>query len=252
LRWRWSCTSPPSLGLPPDWIKQLSLVGGRLARGWGQVARAGGDLRVVLEPYTDWIRQSVVDVGRTFADSVLQFILSLIVAAMFWANGDAVGAVLRDVARQLGGETATQALVAAGRSLRGVAYGGIGTTIIQGIFMSVGSAVAGVPALGLLGFVVMLLAISQIGAPLIVLIWGGAAWWLFRQGAGGWGVFMLIWGLVLVSMSDKVIRPWLISQGVTMPLTLVILGLFIGPALLAVAFTLLKAWRTQPLVPPGV
>ena len=90
---------------------------------------------------------------------------------------------------------------------------------------------------------------------LIPAVWGGAAWWLFRHDAAAWGVFMAAWGLLLVSASDNLIRPWLISRGVAMPLTLVILGvfggfisfgflgLFIGPALLAVAFTLVQAWR---------
>jgi len=243
--------------LPPDWAAQLPLVGDRLARGWQRVTNAGGDVETVLAPYADWIRQSVLAVAKAMAESVLQFVLALVVAAMFWTNGDAINDIMRDVARRLGGETAAEALEAAGRSLRSVAYGVVGTAIIQGILMGVGAAIAGLPAPGLLGFVVLLLAISQIGSPLIVLVWGGGAWWLFRQGAEGWGIFELLWGLLLVQASDNLLRPWLISQGMAMPLTLVILGvfggflslgflgLFIGPALLAVAFTLLQAWRAR-------
>ena len=251
---------------PPDWIARLPLFGDRLARGWSDLASAGGDLRAALGPYAGWIRDSALAVAQALAESVLQFVLGLIVAAMFWANGDALAAVLRDVMRRLGGETAAEALEAASASLRSVAYGVVGTACIQGVLMGVGAAIAGVPAPVLLGFVVMLLALSQIGAVLIPLAWGGAAWWLFRQGASGWGVFMLLWGLVLVSASDNLIRPLLIKRGVAMPLSLVILGvfggflsfgflgLFIGPALLAVAFTLLQAWRAQaspPVSPPG-
>jgi predicted PurR-regulated permease PerM len=152
---------------PPDWVAGVPLVGDRLARGWRDAARAGGDLHAVFAPYADWIRQSVVTAAQALADSVLQFVLALIVAAMFWANGDVLGAMLLDVARRLGGEAAAEALQAAGGSLRSVAYGVVGTAFIQGILMGVGAAVAGVPAPGLLGFVVMLLAISQIGAVLI-------------------------------------------------------------------------------------
>jgi predicted PurR-regulated permease PerM len=248
---------------PPDWLAPLPLVGGPLARGWTDAARAGGDLHVVLEPYADWIRQSVIAAAQALADSVLQCVLAMIVAAMFWANGDLLGAALRDVFQRLGGAPAAEALEAAAGSLRSVAYGVVGTAMLQGFLMGLGAAIAGVPAPGLLGFVVMLLAISQIGAPLILLVWGGSAWWLFREGAQGWAVFMLLWGFLLVSMSDNVVRPWLIKQGVSMPLTLVILGvfggflsfgflgLFIGPALLAVVFTLLKAWRARALPPPA-
>lgn len=100
----------------------------------------------------------------------------------------------------------------------------------------------------------MLLAISQIGGPLLVLIWGGAAWWLFAQDQQVWGGFMILWG-VLVSMIDNFIKPWLIGFGVEMPMSLTILGvfggfiafgflgLFIGPTLIAIVFTLFQAWR---------
>jgi predicted PurR-regulated permease PerM len=243
--------------VPPDWVSGVPLVGDRLARGWRDLAGSGGDLNAALAPYANWIRESAVAVAAALADSMLQFILALLVAAMFWANGDAVAGIVRDVVGRLGGRTAVAAMEAAAASLRSVAYGVVGTACIQGTFMGVGAAMAGVPAPGLLGFLVMLLAISQIGAALIPPVWGGAAWWLFHQGAGGWGMFMILWGAVLVSASDNLIRPLLIKRGVAMPLTLVILGvfggflsfgflgLFNGPALLAVAFTLHQAWRAQ-------
>ena len=108
----------------------------------------------------------------------------------------------------------------------------------------------------MLSFVAFLLAISQIGGPLIILIWGGAAWWLFRQDHQAWGVFMIAWG-VFVSTVDNFVKPWLISFGIDMPVSLTILGvfggfiafgflgLFIGPILIAIMFTLLKAWRVS-------
>ena len=90
------------------------------------------------------------------------------------------------------------------------------------------TVIAGVPGAVVLGFLVLLLAISQIGAILLPVVWGGAGWWLFQREETGWGVFMLVWGFLLVTMSDNVLRPWLISRGLTMPMTLVILGVFGG------------------------
>ena len=128
--------------------------------------------------------------------------------------------------------------------------------------MAIGLVVAGVPGAALLGFVTLLLALSQIGAPLIVAVWGGAAAWLFGQDQQGWGMFLIAWGLV-VTLMDNVIKPWLIGFGVAMPMSLTILGvfggfvsfgflgLFIGPTLIAVAFTLVQAWRGAPAVTPG-
>jgi predicted PurR-regulated permease PerM len=132
----------------------------------------------------------------------------------------------------------------------------IGTALAQAALLALGLALAGVPGATTLGFVGLLLSISQIGAPLLVLIWGGAAWWLFGQGQAGWGSFLIGWGL-LVSMVDNILKPWLIGLGIRMPMSLTILGvfggfiafgflgLFIGPTLLAVAFVLLQAWRTN-------
>jgi predicted PurR-regulated permease PerM len=243
----------------PDWIARLPVLGTRIDQGWQKMAQSDGDLRTVLAPYADWLRVWLIEAARELAGSVVQFLLALIVCTMLWANGDAVKETLRDGMRRLGGSAAIAALEAAAGSLRSVAYGVVGTAVMQGVLMTIGAAIAGVPASVFLGFVVMLLAISQIGAPVIVLVWGGAAWSLFRAGDPAWGSFMLVWGLILVTMSDNLVKPWLISQGVKMPMTLVILGvfggfvslgflgLFIGPALLAIAFTLLKAWRAQAL-----
>jgi predicted PurR-regulated permease PerM len=69
----------------------------------------------------------------------------------------------------------------------------------------------------MLGFVALLLAISQIGSPLLVLIWGGAAWWLFGQDHQMWGIFMIAWGL-FVRTVDNFIKPWLIGFGIEMPM----------------------------------
>jgi predicted PurR-regulated permease PerM len=187
----------------------------------------------------------------------------LVVATMFWVSGDALAAALRDIFRRLGGEAAVTALDVAAGAVRGVAYGVVGTAAIQAVVMATGLVVAGVPGAALLGFVTLLLALSQIGAPLIVAVWGGAAAWLFGQDQQGWGMFVIAWGLV-VTLMDNVIKPWLIGFGVAMPMSLTILGvfggfvsfgflgLFIGPTLIAVAFMLLQAWRGTPAATSGV
>lgn len=241
---------------PPEWVAGLPAVGARIEQAWHKAA-AAEDLPTMIAPYADRLRGWLMDAAGALADSVVQFLLALIVCAMLWASGEAVAETLREVLRRLGGSTAVAALHAAGGSLRSVAYGVVGTAIMQGVLMTIGAAIAGVPGSVLLGFIVMLLAISQIGAPLIILVWGTAAWSLFHAGDTVWGVFIVAWGLILVTMSDNIVKPWLIAQGVEMPLALVILGvfggfvslgflgLFVGPALLAVAFTVLQAWRAQ-------
>lgn len=247
----------------PTWLAGLPIVGERLAKIWNQAVLAGGSIRAVLAPYSASLREMFVGAAGALAASVLQIILSLVVAALFWVSGDALAARLRDFLRQLCGATAVAALDVAAGAVRGVAYGVVGTAAIQAVVMAIGLFVAGIPGAALLGFVTLLLALSQIGAPLIVVIWGGAAFWLFGQHYPGWGIFLIVWGLV-VSMMDNVIKPWLIGFGVAMPMSLTILGvfggfiafgflgLFIGPTLLAVGFTVLEAWRRAPAATPAM
>ena len=147
------------------------------------------------------------------------------------------------------------AVAAAEGAVRGVAWGIVGTGIIQAALMGIGLAIAGVPGVGVISFLTLIFSISQVLGPLVVLAWIGAAGWLYSIGEIGWAIFMGLWGLIMVSGSDNVVRPLLIKRSSPMPLTLIILGvfggliafgflgLFIGPALLAVAHGLLRAWR---------
>ena len=217
---------------PPAWMSGVPLVGPRLAAGWQRVVEAQGNVRTLLEPYTADVGHLMIAAARALADSLLQVLLSLIVATMFWTNGDGLISVLHDALRRLGGPVAERALDVAAGAIRGVAYGVVGTAAIQAV----------------------LLAISQIGGPLLILIWGGAAWWLFAQDQQIWGVVMIGWGL-FIGMIDNFIKPWLIGFGIEMPMSLTILGvfggfiafgflgLFIGPTLIAITFTLIQAWR---------
>ena len=242
--------------LPPR-LAGLPFVGERLASMWDKVLLAKGSLRTVLGPYSAELRQMFVAAAGALGQSVLQIILSLVVATFFWVSGDALAATLRDILRRLAGATADAALDVAAGAVRSVAYGVVGTAIIQAVIMAIGLAIAGVPGAVLLGFVTLLLALSQIGAPLIIVVWAGAAVWLFGQDQQGWGIFMIFWGLV-VTVIDNFIKPFLIGVGVEMPLSLTILGvfggfvafgflgLFIGPTLIAIGFTLLETWRGAP------
>src|SRR6516162_8784346 len=246
----------------PSWLAGRPVVGDRLAGMWDKMLLAKGNFWTVLEPYSEALREALVDAAGALGQSVLQIILSLVVATFFWVSDDTLAATLRDILRRLGGETVGAALDVAGGAVRSVAYGVVGTAVIQAVIMAIGLAAAGVPGAVLLGFVTLLLALSQIGAPLIILVWAGAAVWLFGQEQQGWGIFIIFWGLV-VTVIDNFIKPLLIGAGVEMPLSLTILGvfggfvafgflgLFIGPTLIAIGYTLLEAWRGEPATTPG-
>lgn len=241
--------------VPPAWVTDLPLVGSQAGRLWTQAGEMRGNVTEVIRPYSGAIATMLIDMGQAAAASLMQILLSLLVAAMCWTSGDSMVAQLREIAGRLGGQTAVASIDAAGGAVRGVAWGVVGTGLIQGVLMGVGLAIAGVPAAVVLGFLAMIFSISQVLGPLIVVTWIAASAWLYSEGQTGWAIFMFLWGLVPISGSDNIIRPLLIQRGSAMPLGLIIigvfggliafgfLGLFVGPALLAVAHGLLQAWR---------
>ncbi len=212
-----------------------------------------GEVQEILSPYSATLRKALIDVGGGLAEGVLQAILALAIAAMLWLRGDAIRRVLENIGDRVAGPFAGEVLNTAASSVKGVAYGIVGTALAQAIALTAGLFIAGIPGAGGLGFLALVIALSQIGL-LLVVIWGGAAWWLYNAGAEGWAIFMIAWGL-FVSSVDNVIRPFLVGFGATMPLTLIFLGvlggfvafgflgMFIGPTLLAVFLSLLQAWR---------
>jgi predicted PurR-regulated permease PerM len=239
----------------PAWLSDLPLVGGKITAGWGQLAEARENLGAVVAPYLVRFQSVLLSVAGGLADSLIQLLLALVVAAMLWTSGEAIADALHHAARRIGGPTGADVLATAGGAVRSVAYGVVGTSIWQGVAAAIGFAVAGIPAASLLGFLTFVFSISQVLGPLVVVMWAGAAWWLFDQGQTGWAIFMAAWGLTAISSADNLIRPLLIRRGVDMPLSIVIigvfggfvafgfLGLFIGPVLLAVGLVMLRAWR---------
>ena len=239
----------------PVWVTDLPVVGEAAGRGWTRLHGFQGNINALIAPYSGVIARELVALGQAVAGSIMQLLLALLVAAMFWTSGDVMVAQLRDIAGQLGGPVGVASVNAAGGAVRGVAWGVVGTAILQAVLLGIGLAIAGVPGAAGLGFLAMVFSISQVLGPLIIVTWVGAAAWLYTEGQTGWAIFMLVWGILPVSGSDNIVRPLLIQRGSAMPLGLIILGvfggliafgflgLFVGPALLAVAHGLLKAWR---------
>ena len=111
-----------TLPAQPAWIHDLPLVGGYLTTAWDRMIAAEGNVSALFAPYAATIQRLLIGTARALADSVVQVVLSLIVATMFWVNGDALTARLRNALQRLGGNTARQALDVAAGAIRGVAY----------------------------------------------------------------------------------------------------------------------------------
>ena len=236
---------------PPAWVAGLPLVGKRAATAWAELAASGmPEVTARIEPYTrDMTRWLVAEAG-TVGLVVAQGILIVILSAVLYAGGERWGAWIVAFGRRLAADRGEQAVILAGDAIRGVALGVVVTALIQSALGGIGLAVAGVPFAAVLTAVMLVLCIAQIG-PILVLL-GGTAW-LFSNGAEGWGSFMLVWSLA-VGLMDNFLRPVLIKMGADLPLLLIfagviggllsfgLIGLFVGPVVLAVSYTLVDAW----------
>jgi len=243
---------------PPSLLTSIPVVKGYVQEYWPRLQAAQGDISALIAPWSGQITRLLVNLGQGLVESVLQILLSLIVTAMFWANGSEMAHALRDIFGRIGGPAAAAMVDEAGGAVRGVAWGVIGTALLQAVILGLGLAIAGVPGALVLAFLTFVFSVTQILAPAMIPIWAGSAWWLFGQDHSVWAIFMIVVGIT-VSFGDNIVRPMLISRGSAMPLTLIILGvfggiiafgflgLFVGPALLAVGYGLLKMWREQGL-----
>ena len=232
------------------------MAGSWLAQTWRDAASGDAGLRARLGPAVQtsgrWVFGQVGAVGGLF----VQFLLVVVFSLIFYLNGEVLDDLTRRLADRLGGDRALQARDQARQAIRAVALGVVLTALIQAGLALMGLLIAGVPLAILLAFVCFLLAIAQFGAALPLLAVAG---WLYGwRDEAGWAIFMAVWGLFVVGGVDNIIRPMLITRGMRMPLTLVFLGViggllaygligvFLGPTLVAIAYTLLLAWLAEP------
>jgi predicted PurR-regulated permease PerM len=236
---------------PPQWIASIPLVGAKLADRWQQLAALSPqDLSARLAPHAGKAVRWFVSQAGSAGMMILQFLLTVIIAAILYANGDTAATGVRIFARRLAGQKGEEAAVLAAKAVRGVALGVVLTAIIQSVLGGIGLAVTGVPAAAVLTAVMFILCVAQLGPGLVLI---PSVILLYWQGDTFWGTVLLVWALP-VCILDNFLRPALIRKGADLPLLLIfagviggliafgIIGLFIGPVVLAVAYTLLKAW----------
>lgn len=236
-------------GLPsaPGWLRDLPVAGRALAEYWDQWA---ADLSSAVRFFSPWfgaLAEQGLKLLLSLAGGLVQFVVALVVAFFFWAAGDRLGASLARIAERIMGARAQRLIRVTGLTVRGVVYGILGTALVQGILTSLGLWAAGVPRSLLLGLIAGLLSVLPVGAPVV---WIPASLWLLSTGHTAWGIALALYGFFIISGSDNVIRPFFIARGAQLPFLLTIigvlggalayglLGIFLGPVLLGVGYTL--------------
>ena len=247
-------------GLPPApaWLAEIPLLGERLVGFWTTIDQQGAVFFATVRPYLGQVGNWLLARSAQIGGGMVELALSLILVFFFYRDGPRLAAFAESLLERLIGDRAQhyQDLVAG--TVQRVVNGVIGTAAAQAILAWIGFAIAGVPGALVLG--ILTFGFSLIMVP--PLIWGPAAAWLFWQGETGMGVFLLAWGFFVISGVDNILKPYLISRGGNLPLIVVLLGvfggilafgfmgLFLGPTLLAVAYSLLSDWVGAPLGQP--
>lgn len=250
-------------GLPgaPAWLLSVPVIGPTLTEYWNRWA---ADLSAMVGFFSPWfgmLAENGLKVLLGIASGLVQFIIALVVAFFFWASGDTLTTYMNRIARRIAGDRAERLVAVTGATVRGTVYGILGTALVQGLLTTIGLSVSGVPRPLLLGLIAGLLSVLPIGAPVI---WIPASLWLLGTGHSAWGIVLALYGLFIISGSDNVIRPYFISRGAQLPFLLTILGvlggalafgllgIFLGPVLLGVGYTLVAEFAgSGALVTPS-
>ncbi len=240
----------------PSWLVSLPMVGPQIGKIWQDTAAAGAEgLWARLAPYagtvTAWLAARAGGVGYLS----LQYFLTLILATFIYANGEEAAFAAKRLGHRLGGKDGEDLVVLAGQATRAVAIGVGVTALVQALLGGIGLAIADVPFALLLTALLFVLCIAQIGMlPVLV----PAVIWVYWNGHPWLGTFLLVWSLI-ASLIDNVLRPLLVRRSADVPLLIIfvgvigglvafgLLGIVVGPVVLAVAYTVLSTWiRHEP------
>ncbi|TBU71619.1 AI-2E family transporter [Pseudomonas daroniae] len=235
---------------PPTWLESVPLVGNRLVSIWETLDQQGSALFATVQPYLGQVGNFLLVRSAKIGGGILELALSLILVFFFYRDGPRLAAFVESLLERLIGDRAEHYLELVAGTVQRVVNGVLGTAVAQAILAYIGFMIAGIPGALLLGLLTF--ACSLIMVP--PLIWGPAVAWLVWQGEIGMAIFLGIWGFFIISGVDNILKPYLISRGGNLPLVVVLLGvfggilafgfmgLFLGPTLLAVAYSLLSDW----------
>jgi predicted PurR-regulated permease PerM len=235
----------------PEWLSSLPYVGPKIDGFWRETVASGPDgVMAKLMPYVGRATRWLVGEVGTVGSLLVQVLLIVLLSTLMYAKGEIAAMALLRVGRRLGGLHGEAVVVLAGQAIRGVALGVGVTAVVQSVLGGIGLAIAGVPYAGLLTVLMFICCLAQIGPVLVML---PAVVWLYWSGDNGWGTFLLV-VTGLVGTLDNFLRPILIRRGADLPLLLIfggviggllafgLVGIFVGPVVLAVAYTLMQAW----------
>ena len=239
---------------PPDWLAEMPLIGAPATEAWGHLTSAGvRELAPKLTPYAGMLTQWFASAAGSLGEMFVQFLLTVAIAAVMYGRGEQAAATAIRFGRRLGDERGEMAVRLAGQAIRGVALGVVVTALAQSVLGGIGLAVVGMPFATVLTALMFMLCLAQIGPGLVLI---PAVVWMYYSGDMLWATILLAFTVVAATM-DNFLRPFLIRKGADLPLLLILagviggllafglLGIFLGPTVLAIGYTLLNAWIAE-------
>ncbi len=243
-----------ALAPPPGWISEVPLIGARVSERWQTLSDAGpGGLLAQLQPYVSIAAHWMLNHAAVVGVFVIHMCITFIIAGVLYSKGEHAAAFVQRVARRVSATRGPEAVRLGTSAIRAVALGIVVTAVLQSALGGLGLWVAGVPGAGLLTAILLMFCLAQIGPSLP--LFGGVVW-LFVHDAHIAAILLAVWA-VAVELLDKLLRPVLIQRGLNLSMILIlsgvlggmfafgIVGLFIGPVILAISVALLTAWSAE-------
>lgn len=243
---------------PSETVKSWPLIGGKVFDAWDMASINLADALKKLAPYAKPWLGWLLGVARSGGGEILKILVAIILAGFLFIPGPRMAASLRAFLAHVVPERSEEFLMLAGETIRSVSRGVIGIAILQALLAGLGFMVADIPGAGLLTFVVLLLGIAQVGCAIVLIpliIW----FWVTRDVTAA-TLFTLY--IVPVGLLDNVLKPIVMGRGTHTPIAVIVigviggtlahglLGLFIGPVVLAAGWTLLAAWMQEEVGHP--
>lgn len=237
-----------------EWLHNVPYIGDKLSDSYHKMITGGGTAMMArIQPYIGRTTSFFVAQAGHFGRLMVHLALMLLFSILLYWRGERVGQGIRHFAYRLAGRRGDAVVILASQAIRAVALGVVVTALLQGVVGGIGLAISGIPYATILTVVMILCCLIQIG-PLLVLV--PAIIWLYWSGDTTWGTVLLVWSCVVATM-DSFVRPMLIRLGADLPMLIILsgvigglvafgmIGLFIGPVVLAVSYRLVSVWMHE-------
>lgn len=235
----------------PEALKRIPLIGERLQEMLSSAVSDPEVIRLWLSEYAaQWIKQTREILGA-IGRNTFKLSIALLALFFFLRDGEHLAIQMRAVLQHWLGKGAQNYWLSMTDTTRSVVFGLVLTALAQGVLAGLCYWVAGVSSPVLFGAFTALLALVPFGAPVV---WGSVGIWLLLTGSFWPGIGVLLWGALVVSMIDNIIRPIAISSSAKIPFMAVFIGvlggfqafgmvgLFVGPVILSVMLVVWREW----------